>query len=143
MKQNHPIQILYTKRRLLYKLFIYCTGYQAAIKKFFSKSNYMQPSINILDAGCGTGLLTKTMYNLAQNKKIQNISFYGFDFTRAMLNDFDQWITKNKITTITLTQADILKPEQFLPQWPLFDMIVVSGMLEHIAREHITDAIKN
>ena len=142
MKHQTRTQIMYTKRTLLYNFFIHLVGYAQAIKKIFTQSDYLKPNMRIADAGCGTGLVTRILYRLAKNKKI-SIEFYGFDLTPAMLDQCKKWIKKNNVTNIILQQADVLKPEQLPANWNNFDLVLVSGMLEHLKRERITEGIVN
>ena len=143
MKNQSQVQSLYTNHRKLYTIFAHGTGYHRAIKKFFYQANYLQSSMHILDAGCGTGLVTKIIYNLALYKNKKDLFFHGFDLTPTMLTPFHHWINKNNITNIRLVQADLCKPEQLPSHWHNFDMIIVSGMLEYIPKKDIELAINN
>ena len=98
--------------------------------------------MKILDAGCGSGLVTKTLHNLSTQSSIQNLTFHGLDLTPAMLKRFQYWIEKKRINNIKLIQANVLKPKQLPPDWQHYDLIVVSGMLEYVPKEHIATAIK-
>ncbi len=134
---------LYTTRTTLYHWFIYSVGYARAVKKYIAQSQQLKSSMRILDAGCGGGLVTQIMHDVARHQNTQNISFFGFDLTPAMLDRFRTWINKKKITNISLVQADVLKPEQLPESWKNFDLIVVSGMLEHLPRDRIHEGIRN
>ncbi|GAG30779.1 unnamed protein product, partial [marine sediment metagenome] len=126
-----------------YHVFIYTVGYARAVRNYFLNNSYIKSNMKILDAGCGGGLVTQIIHTIAHTKHMQSITFDGFDLTPAMLDMFRNWIKKNNITNISLVQANVLKPEQLPVNWNNYDLITVSGMLEHISREHITDAIKN
>jgi len=99
--------------------------------------------MRILDAGCGIGLIIKILYLITKKNKLNNVTFYGFDLTPAMLKHFQKWINKKKIQNIALHQADVLKPKELPADWQDYDLITVSGMLEHVPRKHITEAITN
>lgn len=143
MKYDAIAQKVYTSRTTLYHFFIHVVGYARAVKKFMIQSNYLKPGMRILDAGCGGGLATKIMYQIALKNNLQNVSFHGFDLTPAMLNYFRRWITKKNVVNVKLAQADVLKPDQLPPNWKNFDLVTVSGMLEHIPRHRIVEAIRN
>ncbi len=143
MNHQSMVQKLYTARTSVYIFFIHVVGYARAIKLFFAQSSYLKSGMKILDAGCGTGLITKILYQNARKKNIDPVLFYGFDLTPAMLKRFQAWITKKKITNVKIVQADVLKPQQLPKNWSEFDLIVISGMLEHIQRTHIVQSINN
>ncbi len=142
MKYDKLVQKLYTTRTTLYIFFIHIVGYARGVKKFFFKSNYLHADMKVLDAGCGTGLVTKILHCVAQEKQLP-IAFYGFDLTPAMLNRFKKWIANKKVTGIELVQADVLKPEQLPADWKNYDLVTVSGMLEHLPRERLAEGIRN
>jgi ubiquinone/menaquinone biosynthesis C-methylase UbiE len=151
MEYDKLAQHIYTTRITMYHWFIhYMVGYAQGVKKYFVKSSvlpkgapYLQPGTKVLDAGCGSGLVTNILYNIAKKKNISNVTFYGFDLTPAMLDRFRIWIKKDNVTNIHLAQADVLKPEQLPADWKEFDLITVSGMLEHLPKHRITEAISN
>ncbi len=143
MHYNTLVQKLYTARTGLYHLFIHIVGYSRAVKKFLIITDYLKQNMRVLDAGCGGGLLTKIMHGVAAKQKIKHIAFHGFDLTPAMLNYFRSWINKKKIKNISLVQADVLKPKQLPADWKNFDLVAVSGMLEHLPRHRIVEGIRN
>lgn len=136
-------QKIYTARTKLYHLFIHVVGYARGVKKFMINGNYIQSNMRILDAGCGGGLVTKIMHHIAKKQRFTTVSFFGFDLTPAMLDYFRSWITKKNIKNISLAKIDVLKPKQLPPDWKNFDLVVVSGMLEHLPRHRIVEGIRN
>ena len=142
VKYDELAQKLYTTRTTLYIFFIHTVGYARGVKKFFFQSDYLRADMKVLDAGCGTGLVTKILHRIAQEKHLP-VAFYGFDLTPAMLDRFKKWITQSKATNIELAQADVLKPNELPADWQNYDLVTVSGMLEHLPRERIIEGISN
>ena len=113
MKTTKEIKKFYTKRAKLYDLvLVNLFRYGKGLANFLEKSDYLKPNLRILDAGCGSGALTKPLYNQSIEKNLENISFHGFDITPAMLDLFKKWINKNNAENIELVQADVLKLEK-------------------------------
>ncbi len=97
--------------------------------------------MKILDAGCGTGVITKTLYKLAQEKGFDGIQFHGFDLTESMLRIFQQWVEREGARNIELAQADVLKLETLPQNWKEYDLIVTSTMLEYLPKAEVKNAL--
>ena len=138
------VQKLYTERASFYdSLFIDFLGWGRELEKFFRKSNYVQPSRKVLDAGCGTGIITKTLYQLAREKGAIGMTFHAFDLTESMLDIFRKWIKAQGAENIELKQADILEIETLPSHWKEYDLIVSSTMLEYLPKNKVKDALAN
>lgn len=99
--------------------------------------------MRILDAGCGTGAITQTLYDLAQVEDIRNLEFHGFDLSASMLNIFRQWVTQQEIGNVVVAEGDVLRIETLPPDWKDYDLIVTSTMLEYLPRAELKDALIN
>ena len=144
MKNKEMVQKLYTQKSSLYhRLFFGFFKYDKGIKVFFEKNIVLNSGNKILDAGCGSGLLTKILFELGIERKIENIRFFAFDITNAMLDIFKHWISNNNIDSISIFQADVLKMNELPASWDKFDLIVSSGMLEYLDTSEIRNAISN
>lgn len=96
-----------------------------------------------MDAGCGTGPVTRVLYDLAHQQGFSEIVFHGFDLTPAMLDLFSQWVKKEGAEKIQLQQANVLDLENQLPQdWKDYDLIVSSAMFEYIPKENLGQALE-
>lgn len=139
------IEELYTEKASFYhRFFIDILGYGNGLKNFFERHNYLKENTKILDAGCGTGLLTRVLTGIAKKEKFEGIKYHGFDLTQAMLDLFKQWIPKGYDQTIMLQKADVLLLDEQLPKdWKDYDLIVSSAMLEYIPKPKISQAIRN
>lgn len=139
------IEKLYTKKASFYhKLFIDFLGYQKGLKNFFVNNDYLKPNIKVLDAGCGSGIITRVLTGIAKKKKLKGIQYHGFDLTQAMLDLFKQWISRGNDKNISLTKADVLFLDKQLPEdWQNYDLIVSSAMLEYIPKNKVRQAVSN
>jgi len=136
---------LYTKRAGLYKLFfIDLLQWEKVLEKFFIENDTLQPGMKILDAGCGTGPVTRVLYGLARERGFEEITFHGFDLTPAMLDLFQDWVKKEGAEGVQLLQANVLEIENQLPKdWNGYDLIISSAMLEYIPKDQISLALTN
>lgn len=144
MRTHDPIQKLYTDRGALYqRLFVDFLGWGRELEHFFRRAIEIRPSSRVLDAGCGTGVITKILYQLAQEKGYEGIEFHAFDLTPRMLEIFRQWITEQGATNIELAQADVLETKGLPAQWTEYDLIVSATMLEYLPKNQVKDALAN
>jgi 2-polyprenyl-3-methyl-5-hydroxy-6-metoxy-1,4-benzoquinol methylase len=143
MSYDSITQKIYTSRTRLYHLFIHFVGYARAVRIFFMRNHCLRNEMRILDAGCGSGLILKILYKIGKNQQL-SLALYGFDLTPAMLELCKKWISKNNISSLSLQQADVLKIDQTLPaDWTNFDLVTVSGMLEHLPKNKLGLALTN
>lgn len=137
------VQKLYTKRVSLYHhFFIDFLGWGRKLKRFFNASDYLHANTKILDAGCGTGIVTRVLYAIAKEKGYDDIIFHAFDLTRAPLDSFQNWILKNGAQAIALKQADVMNIKSDA-DWKDYDLIVTAGMLEYLPPEKMGQALNN
>lgn len=138
------MQQLYTKRALIYeKWYVNRLGWGRELDAFFRKYDYLQPSFKVLDAGCGTGIITRTLYNIVNEKGYEGLEFHAFDLTQNMLDIFQEQITEQRLKNIKLAQADALKLYSLPSSWGEYDLIVSSALLEYIPEEQISNALIN
>ena len=144
MKASNSVQELYTQRASFYdRLFIDFLGWGKELQRFFQNSNYLHPDARILDAGCGTGIITRVLYQLARDKGYQTVHFHAFDLTQNMLDVFQEWIAEHEASNVELLQADVLELEVLPSNWNEYDMIVSSTMLEYLPTEKVPQALRN
>lgn len=144
MKAPNPVQKLYTERASLYdRLFVDFLGWGKELHRFFRDPGYLHPGDKILDAGCGTGVITRVLYQLALDQGYQAIQFHAFDLTQSMLDVFQGWITAHEAANIQLYQADVFELEVLPSNWNEYDMIVSSTMLEYLPANKVQQALRN
>jgi SAM-dependent methyltransferase len=144
VKPGSSVQQLYAGRASFYdRLFIDFLGWGKELGTFFRKSDYLHANTKMLDAGCGTGIITRVLYQLAKDRGYQGIEFHAFDLTEKMLSVFRQWIAVHEATSIELLQADVLELDALPPHWDRYDVIVSSTMIEYLPGEKLVTAINN
>jgi len=144
MTDNRQVQKLYTKRATLYeRLFINFLGWSHELATFFQKSDHIRSNLKVLDAGCGTGVVTKTLFQLASEKNIVGLKFHAFDITQNMLEVFQQWISRQGAANIDVQKADVLNIEDLPTSWKDYDLIVSSTMLEYLPMDQVKCALMN
>ncbi len=144
MKSSNQAEQLYAERASLYqKVFIGLLNWGKQLDNFFRKSDYLQPNFRVLDAGCGTGVVTKTLYQIAKEKRIEGIQFCAFDLTENMLEIFRKWISAEGANDIEVAQANVLDANGLPAKWREFDLIVSSTMLEYLPRDEVKEALTN
>lgn len=139
------MQDLYTQKAKLYQsFFVNFLKWEITLKAFFRDNHYLHSKMKILDAGCGTGSVTKVLYDFARHQGFVDIDFYAFDLTPAMLVLFGQWVEKESADNIHMQQANVLDLENQLPQgWDEYDLIVTSAMLEYVPKDQLSQALGN
>jgi len=142
MKHENWVQRFYAKRASLYeRLFVDFLGWGRELETFFRRADFLKPNIKILDAGCGTGVVTRILYHLAREKGYEGISFHAFDLTQNMLEIFQQWINVQGANNIELIQADVLEVETLPVNWKEYNLIVSSTMLEYLPKDKVKDVL--
>ncbi len=136
---------LYTAKAALYQFFfVQLIGYGLALNAFFTKRNLLASDMKVLDAGCGTGLLTKIHWWLAKRNHYEGVRFFAFDLTPRMLDTFKLWIAKNDAQRdIELCELNVLKLVERPAEWNDFDVVVTASMLEYIPRTALPDALRD
>ncbi len=140
---SEPKEFFGKKASLYEKVFIKYLKWGDKLESFFRKSTYLRSNMKILDAGCGTGIVTKTLIKLANEEGFKGLRYYAFDLTDNMLEIFRQWIIKNEQGNIELALADVLAIRALPSCWRNFDLIVVSAMLEYLPKPRVKDALVN
>ncbi len=137
------VQEIYTRHSGLYEwLFITLIGRDSSLRQFLRQGHYLKANFKILDAGTGSGLLIKLLWQLAKEQGWDNIIYHGFDFTPAMLERFKQWIKMVGATNISLQSANALHLTELPPEWQNYDLIVTAGMLEYLPRAELPRVIR-
>ena|SRR2546423_6962141 len=141
--QESRVQRFFTDRARLYDtVFLGLFRYGDGLRAFFRRrSHYLRSGMKILDAGCGSGAVTRAMYAVARKRALRQIVFHGFDLTPAMLDRFRQWIGAERAGGIELCEASVQRLDSLPGEWKDYDLIVSSGMLEYLPRNELAKTL--
>lgn len=94
----------------------------------------------MLDAGCGTGVVTLALYEALVRRGLAAGTFHAFDLTPAMLERFNDTLKKRRVDVQT-RQADVLELESLPEAWNEYDLIVSASMLEYVPPSQLGQAL--
>ena len=135
-------QSLFTQRSETYARFIRAVRYQEGLRAFFLSSPLLQPGLRILDAGCGTGVVTLALREALVRRGFMPQSLHAFDLTPAMLDRFQTTLRHRSIDDVKLVQANVLNLDRLPSSWADYDLIISASMLEYVPRERFVDALQ-
>ena len=138
---DDPVQ-LFTERGHSYVRFIHTCGYPQGIRSYFMASPLLQSGIRVLDAGCGSGVVSLALRAALIRRGYGPPLVHGFDLTPAMLERFHDSVRTQAIDGIELVQANVLELEA-LPKglWNNYELIVSASMLEYLPQDRLADAL--
>lgn len=138
-QQSHEIGTRKSRRRNLYSriasfydIGLWFFGYKFAVYYFIGLIPFERKArINVLDAGCGTGL-----YTFAFLKRFPHAMITAFDLNNEMLEIMKNAVQRKGLNNhIRVFMGDITKP---LPlQYEQFDLIMTGGVLEYVDPEAV------
>lgn len=137
------VERFFTANARSYHSFIRAFRYGAGLRTFLARNNYVRFGMKVLDAGCGTGALTRAMHQIAKRNGIQGLTFHVFDLTPAMIALPQEWLQKHAVTDVEIRQANVLQLETLPPTWRDYDLIVSSAMLEYLPKGELAGALRN
>jgi ubiquinone/menaquinone biosynthesis C-methylase UbiE len=132
---------LYSDRVQSYVRFVRLVGYPQGLRAYFVGSSLLRSGLRVLDAGCGTGIVTLALREALRSRGQHPGSLHGFDLTPAMLECFREAIQRAAIKDIAVVQADVLRLEMLPESWSNYDLIVSASMMEYLPRERLVEAL--
>lgn len=142
MMTSNQVRAFYTQNAALYhRLYIDILRYGRGMNAFLRQSGALEPNLRILDAGCGTGNVTRQVLDVARRRGISGLLIHGFDLTPAMLNRFRQWLHREGVEAVDLREANVLEPDQLPESWIGYDRILSSAMLEYLRKDQLAEAL--
>lgn len=129
--------LAYEKIANVYDTFLTVSGFKRGVENFLSRLEFeLPPKARILDAGCGTGLLTRCLA-----PRFPSAEICAFDIDENMLSEMERLIARERFRpNVILTKGDLRNPSRltvtktgqpiFVPR-DYFDAVCVSGALEH------------
>ena len=133
---------LFTERTASYVRFVRCVGYPQGLRAYFLTSPLLRSGLRVLDAGCGTGIVTLALRAALVRRGLVPGPLQGFDLTPAMLERFRQILNQRAIAGIDLVQADVLRLDTLPREWNNYDLIVSASMMEYRPRDRLVDALR-
>lgn len=132
---------LYTKRGRTYDRFVRLFRYPQGLLACFLQSALLRPGMKVLDAGCGSGVVTIALRQALLARGFNLGTIQGFDLTPAMLERFHTTLNNQGIDGIELTQANVLELNALPKSWTNYDLIVTASMLEYLPPESLVQAL--
>ncbi len=121
--------------------FVRFTRYPEGIRAYFLESPLLRSGIRVLDAGCGSGIVTLALREALLTRGFSSSHFQGFDLTPAMLQQFRHSLRAQAIEDIEIVQANVLELERLPSSWGNYDLIVSASMLEYVARDRFVPSL--
>ena len=135
---------LFSERGLSYARFVRLFGYPKALRSFFMASPLISRSgIRVLDAGCGSGIITLALRDALLTSGYVPGALHCFDLTQAMLDQFRDSLLAQAIDDVELVQADVLGLDTLPGSWGNYDLIVSASMLEYVPRAEFAGVLKS
>jgi ubiquinone/menaquinone biosynthesis C-methylase UbiE len=131
----------FTRRARSYARFIRLLRYENGMRYFLMRTTLLRPGIRILDAGCGTGALTRAVHGAMRARRFSASVLHGFDLTPAMLDILRESLVRGSVSGVELAQANVLALDGLPSGWRDYDLVVSASMLEYVPREKFVKAI--
>jgi SAM-dependent methyltransferase len=133
---------LFSERGRSYLRFVRLVRYPQAIRAFFLASPLLRSSLRILDAGCGTGIVTLALREALIRHGLIPGALHAFDLTPAMLERFRATLGERGVEGIEVARADVLRLDALPAAWSDYDLIVSASMLEYLPRTRLSAALR-
>ena len=133
----------FSRRAALYDFaFFKLSPFMSVVRSILEDRRALTSNMKVLDAGAGTGLVTRVLYSLAREKGLSGIVFHAFDLTQAMLDVFHRWIhAEGAENAISTRVQDVLDLDTLPQTWSDYDLIVTSTMLEYVPTASLDKAV--
>ena len=132
---------LFGERHGSYARFIRLVRYPQGLRAFFLRSPLLRSGLRVLDAGCGTGVVSLALRDALLRRGLTPGPMHAFDLTPAMLDRFRQALRIRAIEGIETAQANVLELDTLPSTWAEYDLIVSASMLEYVPRHRLADAL--
>ncbi len=142
MTQTSDAARLFADRSRSYVRFVRFMRYPQGIRGYFQSSPLLRSDLRVLDAGCGTGIVTLALREALLSRGFRPGPLHGFDLTPTMIERFHQSLRTRAIADVDLVQADVLRLDTLPGSWNNYDLIVSASMLEYVPRNRLVDALR-
>jgi len=134
---------LFTEKHGSYERFIRFVRYPQGIRAFFLCFPLLRSGLRVLDAGCGTGVVTLAIRAALVRRGLTPGPLHAFDLTPAMLERFHQNLQIRGIEGVETAQANVLELDTLPDGWTEYDLIASASMLEYVPRPLFADALRS
>jgi cyclopropane fatty-acyl-phospholipid synthase-like methyltransferase len=128
---------LYSERSESYVRFVRFVRYPEGIRAYFLRSPLLGSGLRVLDAGCGSGIVTLAVRDALLRRGLFPGPLHAFDLTPAMLERFRGTLRSRGVQGVELAQADVLELDGLPASWRDYDLLVSASMLEYLARPRL------
>jgi ubiquinone/menaquinone biosynthesis C-methylase UbiE len=135
------VQQFFSTRTETYNSFISAFRYPQGIRALLQASDLLCPGLRVLDAGCGSGVVTFALIEAMTSRGLKYESIHAFDLTLAMLSRFQTSLNTCGINDAQLRQADVLALDQLPQSWIEYDLILSASMLEYLPKNELPLAL--
>jgi SAM-dependent methyltransferase len=132
---------LFTEKPDTYARFIRRVRYPQGLRAFFLHSPLLRSGLRVLDAGCGTGVVTLGLRDALVRRGLTPGTLHAFDLTPAMLERFRATLARRGIAGVETAQANVLRLDALPAGWTDYDLVVSASMLEYVPRERFVEAL--
>ena len=115
--------------------------YAQGIRACFLRLPGLLPGLRVLDAGCGTGVVTLALREALLRRGLPPRAMHAFDLTPAMLDRFERTLRREDAARIELALANVLELKQLPHSWSDYDLVVSASMLEYVPRTRFAEAL--
>lgn len=134
---------LYTDSNAAYLRFVRAVLYPQGIRAYFMASPLVRAGQYVLDAGCGTGIVSFALREALAARGLSAGPIDAFDLTPAMLAMFSESMAASGTEDIRMVQSDVLSLDSLPAGWSGYDLIVSSGMLEYLLSDRLAAALSS
>ena len=142
MNLTHDPAQLFSERSESYVRFVRFVRYPQGIRAYLLASPLLRSDLRVLDAGCGTGIVTLALREALLRRGLTPGAMHAFDLTPAMLERFRGTLRAQALEGIDLAQADVLEVRRLPTSWNNYDVIVSASMLEYVPRTRLAAGLR-
>src|SRR5512145_881277 len=116
-----PVQ-LFSERSESYVRFVRFVRYAQGLRAYLLGSPLLRSGLRVLDAGCGTGIVTFALCDALLRRGLVPGVMHAFDLTPAMLERFRRTLHERAVGGVDLAEANVLELHALPPSWSNYDL---------------------